>query len=514
MKFGNRRSMVAVVAALGVTGMALTSCSAGGGDAGDGDSGTSGTLTLGSRVDLDSFDSAQAHVGHYMPFFQAAYDTLIRQEPDGTLTPMLATDWEYNEDRTALTLDLRTDVTFSDGAVFDAEAVKANIEHFQTANGRQASTLEDVESVEVVDDDTVTLNLSAPNPSLEYYLSQAAGFMGSPEALGTDEMATVPVGSGPYVIDEAASAIGVEYTFTRRDDYWNPDLQKFDTVVFKILDDDTARGNALATGQVDGADVLRSTLPQIEGAGLAYETRYIDWNGLMLLDREGAITPALGDVRVRQAINMALDRDALAEAGYGDTAQPTAQVFGEAATAFSPDFDSFYEHDLEAAKALMAEAGYADGFTLAVPTLGQDMDVTWALIGDQLAEIGVTLSLDPVEFPDFLPGVAEGRWSVAEWSLFQGETWVAAKQLLVPQALYNPFRTTTPEMEALLDAVRQAPAEEVEPAVALNEYVLENAWFAPTYRVPAFYGFDPTAITVETQSGSVVPALYNYAPTS
>jgi ABC-type transport system substrate-binding protein len=74
-----------------------------------------GSLTVGSLVNINSFDPAQAHLGHQMPIYQAAYDTLILRKPDGTLAPMLATKWEYNADNTARTVNLRTDVTFSDG---------------------------------------------------------------------------------------------------------------------------------------------------------------------------------------------------------------------------------------------------------------------------------------------------------------------------------------------------------------------------------------------------------------
>jgi peptide/nickel transport system substrate-binding protein len=152
-----------------------------------------------------SWDPAHAHVGHILQPYQAAYDSLLLREPDGKLSPMLATEWKYNDTNTKLTVDLRTDVTFSDGAKFDAEAAKANLEHFKTANGPQMAQLTAVSNIAVVDADTIELNLSAPDPSLEFYLSQAAGLMGSPKALGSEAIKTEPVGSGPYVMDKAAT---------------------------------------------------------------------------------------------------------------------------------------------------------------------------------------------------------------------------------------------------------------------------------------------------------------------
>ncbi len=149
---------------------------------------------------------------------------------------MLATAWKYNDTNTKLTVDLRTDVTFSDGAKFDAAAAKANMDHFKKANGPQMGQLASVSDVAVVDADTIDINLSAPEPALEYFLSQAAGLMGSPPAaLGTDAIKTVPVGSGAYVMDKAASVKDSQSVFTAREGYWNKDLQKFKKLTLKIL---------------------------------------------------------------------------------------------------------------------------------------------------------------------------------------------------------------------------------------------------------------------------------------
>ena len=231
------------------------------------------SLTLGAVQELRSWDPAQAHVGHYLQPYQAAYDSLILREPDGKLSPMLATAWKYNDTNTKLTVDLRTDVTFSDGAKFDAEAAKANLDHFKKANGPQMAQLTAVSDVAVVDADTIELNLSAPDPSLEFYLSQAAGLMGSPKALGTEGIKTEPVGSGPYVMDKAATVKDSQSVFTARKDYWNKDLQKFEKVTFKILTDLTARTNALVSGQVDATLLDPKTGKQAEGAKMTLVTQ-------------------------------------------------------------------------------------------------------------------------------------------------------------------------------------------------------------------------------------------------
>ncbi len=498
-----------------VVSVALAACSSGGGapQQGGETGGTArgGTLTLGAIGEQTSWDPAQAHVGHSLQLYQPVYDTLILREPDGTLSPMLATEWAYNDDRTQLTIDLRDDVTFSDGAAFDADAVKANIDHFKTANGRQAAQLAAVESAEVVDEDTVQLNLTAPDPALEFYLSQAAGLMGSPEALGTEELASVPVGSGPYVWDASASVAGSQYTFTAREDYWNPDLQKFDKIVFKVLTDVTARLNAIVSGQVDSTVLDARTADQAEQANLAILEDYqVDWQGLLLFDREGKLDPALGDVRVRQAINYAIDRETLLDQLLSGRGEVTHQVFGPDSGAYVEELDELYSYDPDKARELLADAGYEDGFDLKIPVLA-GFDPIVAALGQQLGEVGIRVTSETVAAQTFIPDIAQGKHPVFLFNLFQGEPWVAINQLISTQALWNPFDTTSPELQAMIDEVQTAGENAGEEAKDVNRYITENAWFAPFFRIDQVIALNDK-VTAEPQIQQAVPSIYNYAP--
>lgn len=118
----------------------------------------------------------------------------------------------------------------------------------------------------MVDADTIDINLTAPEPALEYFLSQAAGLMGSPKALGTDAIKTEPVGSGPYVMDKAASVKDSQSVFNAREGYWNKDLQKYKKITLKVLLDPTARTNALVSGQIDATLLDPKNGKQAEGA--------------------------------------------------------------------------------------------------------------------------------------------------------------------------------------------------------------------------------------------------------
>lgn len=180
--------LIRLAAVAAVAALALTSCSAGAPEpdaSSGGGAATAPLLTIGSLTEPTSWDPAQANEGHFAPIYQSVYDTLLKREPDGTLSPMLATEWTMSDDSMSLSLELRTDVTFTDGAVFDGEAVKANIEHFKTANGPQQGNLAAIEVVEVVDADTVNIQLSSPDPDLPNNLANSGGYMASPAALAT-----------------------------------------------------------------------------------------------------------------------------------------------------------------------------------------------------------------------------------------------------------------------------------------------------------------------------------------
>jgi peptide/nickel transport system substrate-binding protein len=218
------RRIRAAVAGVITAGLLLAGCAGGG--AGNGSAGASGEaeqLAIGTMSNPTSLDPKDAG-GGTIPFFQATYDTLIKRSADGSFTPMLATAWAYNDARTELSLTLRDGVTFTDGATFDGAAVKANIEHFKNGGGQSATQASQIASVEVTDATHVVIKLSAPDPSLEWSLSDALGLMATPNKLGSDDLKTAPVGTGPYTMNAAETAIGTTWVFDRRDDYWGDKL--------------------------------------------------------------------------------------------------------------------------------------------------------------------------------------------------------------------------------------------------------------------------------------------------
>ncbi|MCO4251938.1 ABC transporter substrate-binding protein [Pseudarthrobacter raffinosi] len=506
MKLGPKAAAAALITS---AALALTACGGAPGANNPGAPKTT-TLTLGAVRDMTSWDPAQAHVGHVLQPYQAAYDSLLLREPDGKLSPMLATAWKYNDADTQLTVDLRTDVTFSDGAKFDAEAAKANLDHFKKANGPQMAQLTAVSDVKVVDADTIELNLATPDPSLEFYLSQAAGLMGSPKALGTESIKTEPVGSGPYVMDKAATVKDSQSVFTARKDYWNKDNQKFEKLTLKILTDPTARTNALVSGQVDATLLDPKTGKQAEGAKMKLVTNQVDWQGLLLLDRDGAKNAPLKDVKVRQAINHAFDRKTILDQVLLGQGSPTSQPFGKESGAWVEELENKYPYDPAKAKALLKEAGYETGVTLEVPSV-PGFETQLAVLKQQLSDVGITLNVGAAITNTFTSDVAAQKFTTMYFSLFQGEPWVAINQIVSTKALYNPFKNTTPELQAKIHAVQSGGEKADELAKEVNRYVVEQAWFAPLFRVNQMY-YHNDKVTVTPQIQQAVPSIYNYSP--
>lgn len=506
-----KRSVARLAGVLLAVALSLTACGGGGGSSSPG-GGASTELTLGVLAEPSSWHPAQAHVGHLLQPYQLPYDSLLLREPDGKLAPMLATEWAYTDEaKTSLQMKLRTDVTFSNGDKFDAEAVKKNLDGFKAANGKQVAMLQNYAEAVVEDPATVTIKLSQADPAFEYYMSQAAGLMAAPSALDGEDIVREPVGSGPYVMVAAESVVGSQYVFAKREDYWNKDLQKWDKFTLRLMNDITARVNAVTTGEVDATLLDAPTQAQAESAGLEVLKWPVDWTGLLLMDRDGAQVPALADARVRQAINYAIDREGLLQNVALGNGEVTSQVFGPESGSFVKELDNFYTYDPEKAKSLLAAAGYADGFEMKAP-MYPNSDVMYNYVAQQLGDVGIRVVLEAVPAADIQGTIGKGTFPIVWFNLFQGPTWVAINQLIVPQTLYNPFHSTTPEIADLIDQTRAAGENVGEVGKGVNKYVTEQAWFAPFYRVKQVYVYDSARVKVTPQVQMAVPAIYNYEP--
>lgn len=515
MQLGKRAA--AVLAAVTVSGLLLTGCGGGGGGTSEGQTGgaaTGGTLTLASPFDNNSFDRAALEIGNRVHYWMPVYDTLLVLDENAELQPNLATEWSYNADNTVLNLKLREGVKFTDGAPFDGEAVKANLEHLKNGKGQNAYMAASIGSIDVVSPTEVNLNLSQPDPGLVFYLGVVGGAVASPTALASPDIATTPVGSGPYTLDKSATTAGSQYTYTRNPDYWNQEDFPYDKIVVKPIADNTARLNALKSGQVDAGIIEAKSIKEAEGSRLKVSTEPVDWHGLFIAGREGKTVPALGDVRVRQAINMAIDAESILKNLQLGQGEVTDQIFNTKSQAYVEELDNKYSFDLDAAKKLMSEAGYADGFEVLMPDLATYPQLT-PIIEQQLGALNIRVNWQKVSADASISEVLSGKFPMFFFSLGSQSAWQDFQKVALPTSPWNTAKVNNPELNALVQAARVAkPGEEQDKAMqAVNTWMVDNAWFAPWYRVDNIIATSAKT-EVTAQPWNVAPWIRNYRPAS
>ncbi len=471
------------------------------------------TLKLGTMSLPNSLDPVDS-IGGVMPFFQAVYDSLILRAPDGTYEPMLATEWSYDETQTVLSLTLRDDVAFDDGTPFDAAAAKANLDRFRDSGGPNAAYLTGVE-VAIIDDTHITITLPQPDPGLLFYLSDSAGLMANPTKFAEEEaLVTTPDGTGAYVLDTADTAIGTTWAYDRRDDYWGEEPD-FSTLTISVFDNENAIVNGLKTGQLDSALVQNADqqLAAEQDTNLTSQDVLFDFQGVLLFDRDGVVTPALADPKVRQALNYAVDRETLLSVVRDGRGEVTSQVWGVDTEGYDEALDDFYAYDPEKAQQLLAEAGYEEGFELTLPrmtTIVTD-NIASALRADFEA-IGVTLTWADVDSATALQQIFVNReFSAMVMNMGQSSSdWITQSTLLAP-GTFNFFGTTDDTVQKLAGEARALPADESSALYReLNQHIVEDAWFLPFYRMTYKLVTVP-GIEAVPQAGSAETSIYNYS---
>ncbi|GAA3921032.1 ABC transporter substrate-binding protein [Microbacterium invictum] len=506
-----RWKKAATAAALAVTAaLALSACTGGAGD--NEGTGEGGTLTLGAVGSPTTFDPSGSQWGNAAPYYQAVFDTLLLATPEGTIEPWLATEWSYNDDNTVLTLTIRDNVTFTDDSKLTADVVVKNLQRFKEGTSPDAGYFAGVTSFEAPDDTTVVITLAAPDPAMLNYLTRDPGLVGAEASLDSEDVATNPVGSGPYILDTAATVTGSTYAYTRNPGYWNPDVQHYENLVINVLGDNTAQVNAIKAGEANGVKVTNNAIPEVEAAGWTINANELDFEGVLLLDRDGTMNPALADVKVRQAINFAFDRPGLLKALYGEYGTVTTQVFGGESPAYDPELDSYYDYDPEKAKELLAEAGYADGLTISMPTIAVFPPATYALIEQQLADIGITVEATDVPAGNFITDLLAPKYPASYMALEQNPDWQLIQFMITPNAVFNPFHTEDETVNGLIREIQYGDeATQADKAKELNKYIVEQAWFAPFYRVQGSVATDANT-TVKMLPTNAYPNIYDFQP--
>jgi len=470
---------------------------------------TGGTLTMGidSDVLLNAAKSQSAGAGQL--FSQSIYGTLLRFTSDGTIVPNLAESYTQNADKTLLTLKLRAGVVFSDGTAFDAAAVKGSIDYMKTASGPDAPRAAGLE-VTAKDATTVEIATKEANGLLPMFLCLSVGSIMAPAQLKAANIDTTPIGAGPYTYDTATSTSGNTYTVVKNPKYYDQKQFPYDKIVFKLMTDVTARLSALQTGQVNVAPLTATTVKAAEGAGLTIIRTLTNWNGIIIGDRLGQVVPALGNVKVRQAINMVFDREAMVTSTLQGEGQVSNQIFPPNSDAYRADMKDLYAYDLEKAKALMAEAGFADGFSCEIPLI-EGFTTNNAIFISQLKKINITVTEKKLEFAQAFNAVLGGAYPMIPIGLEMRTALWDVVQSVTVGALWNFKHPSTPELAALCDKAQKATGADAKAVFQdIGKYLLDNAWFGVWNYANSIFAVDKKSAAKSTP-GSGYPYLDTYS---
>jgi peptide/nickel transport system substrate-binding protein len=498
----------ALLAGFLVVGVAMTGCSGnGGGTAATGAAYTKDTVTFATSVVPPSLNPAVGDPA-YAPLYHWAYDPLVIMNGDGSFSPGLAEKFGYvGKGNQTYELTLREGLKFSDGAVLDAKALKENLDYTRSQTlGTATTLLAAVKNVEVTDPRTVRLTLSRPDPGLTFYFAQAfgAGYPISPKSL--DKPATLDAataGAGPYMLDPAETVAGDHYTFVKNPNYWNPERQHFESVTVRVIANPSSTIQAIQAGQVQAALGDPTTLSAARAANLQVVAPPQALTGINLADREGTKSEPLGNVKVRQALNMAVDRKAIAKALYGSEDLALSQYALEGQVPYSEELNEKYPYDPEKAKALLAEAGYPDGFTLPVLTTSlASLDKVTQAVAGQLEQVGVKLELTTqAAAPDYFTAMVSGKYPAAVIGYGLADMNTLWAGFVNPAGPFNFFKTVDPELDELYNQYRVADKETgAALQKKINERLMDQAWTLPVvgaplsyYIAPGLTGFDATS---------------------
>ncbi|MGW6395072.1 ABC transporter substrate-binding protein [Streptomyces sp. NPDC055103] len=498
-------------AATAVLALTLSGCG-GGGNSGGGapGGGTAPKLTVGLLSGPQSLSPTVSITGGATLYYTPVYDSLLLLGPDGTPKPLLATAWSYNPEQTVLTLTLRAGVKFTNGEAFDAAAAKANLDR-NLKTGANAQVMTAVQDVAAPEPGKLVITLAQKDPGIVAALASSVAYMQAPGTFDDPGSATKPVGTGPYTLS-SSTIIGSQYSYKRNRNYWNAAAVRYDELDLKVFADQNAMLNAVKSGQVNAIQLPNGIKDQVAGSGWKVSAQELDFAGLFLFDRDGRLNPALKDKRVRQAINLAVNREALLKAVVSGMGTPTAQIFNDGnGGSLDPALDTQWAYNPDRAKALLAEAGHAD-LKLVLPTVAIAKTLMGA-VQQQLGAVGIEVELRDAG-PNYITDMLSAKYSASYFQFQAGDPWFMMQLLLQPQGVFNPFRVNDPRLLAMVDRYRTSDAVARQAVLKdINAYMTDQAWFAPWYRVQTAWATDART-RVELVKGWASPYVLNFAPQS
>ncbi|MGM0896681.1 MAG: ABC transporter substrate-binding protein [Bacillota bacterium] len=392
-----------------------------------------GTLVYGRGADSVSLDPINVTDGESIRVTHNIYETLLEYDHNLELQPKLATEYSSSEDGLTWTFQLREGVNFHDGTDFNADAVVFNFERWMDPEnpyhegdfpyypflygGFKGDENHLIESVTATGEHELEIVLKRKTAPFLSYLAISMFGIASPAAIeqhgaGIGEN---PVGTGPFKFEEWNRNNTI--TLSKNEEYWMEGKPYLDQVIYQVIPENSARLNALQTGEIDILDGMNASdttsVEDTEGIELikrpSFNIGYMAFN----MEKE-----PFDDPLVRKAINMAIDKEEIVDAFYNGLADPATSPLPPSLWSHDESMEK-YDYNVEEAKKLLAEAGYEDGFTTELhtmsnprPYLPEPMKIAEAIQSD-LAEIGITAEIVSSEWATYLEDTKSGKHSMA-----------------------------------------------------------------------------------------------------
>lgn len=347
-----------------------------------------GNVVVGITQDLVSLDPHQVTDAGTRGTVFNLYEGLVKPTAEGDIEPAVAQDYVISEDAKTYTFTLREGVTFHDGSAVTVDDIKYSIERYAEIQGESSAFSTFLDSVEAADDRTVVLTLKDSYSEFLPYLASAAIIPASNE-----DPEGNPIGTGPFMY--VSYTPGQSLKLAKYEGYWKTGYPFLDTAEFKIIADATTAYTELQAQTIDILNYL--TIDQANA--LSTDDFNIVTGSMMLVHAmfvNNEYEP-LQDVRVRQALCYAVDRQAINDFLFGGQSQLIgSHMIPAIKKYYNPDTENVYSYDPEKAKSLLAEAGYENGFDLviSVPKEYQQHVDTAQIIAEQLKAVGINATVD------------------------------------------------------------------------------------------------------------------------
>lgn len=360
-------------------------------------------ITVGIAQDLDeSLDPHKAVAAGTKEVMFNVFEGLMKPTPEGDLIPAVAEKYEISDDQLTYTFTIRDGIKFHNGDPVTAEDVGESLARCKNGGDGifEVEAFSNIQHMETADSRSISITLGEPDSEFLSYLTTAV------LPAGYDGQDTAPVGTGPFKFVSRAAQDNI--VLERFDDYWG-EKAYLDKVTYKIIENADSILMSLQSGAVDLFAHLTST--QVAQLGNEFNIEEGTMNLVQAMYLNNAVAP-FDDVRVRQALCYAIDRQQildLAFDGYGSLIGSSMYpAFGKY---FDDSLTNYYTYDVEKAKALLADAGYPDGFsmTITVPSNYQPHLDTAQVIVEQLKQVGITAEILPVTWESWLNDTYMGR---------------------------------------------------------------------------------------------------------